>query len=76
MTERCLNPACETTVPVIGVCLTCANGRYDPRKDGVRLSFEPYTTGGITKRAEQALSEQLAETTRTFRVLGLGGGEA
>lgn len=35
MTRTCLNPACDTAVITIGVCVTCANDRhYKPKRDG------------------------------------------
>ena len=75
MTERCLNPECEEIVDVIGVCVRCANNEYDPRKDGVSLDWEPYTTDGITHRTQEVLKKQFRETKATLeRLQILGGG--
>lgn len=35
MSRSCLNPKCDREVPVIGVCIGCANGDYQPKRDGV-----------------------------------------
>lgn len=42
MTRDCLNPDCDNDVPVIGVCVACANSRYDPEEDGVDIEeYDP-----------------------------------
>lgn len=77
MTERCTNPVCERVVDVTGVCFVCANSDYDPRKDGVSLDWQPYTTDGITHRTQEALTQQYRETKATLeRLQVLGGGRA
>lgn len=42
MSRDCLNPDCENTVNVIGVCVTCANSTYKPKRDGVDVEeYDP-----------------------------------
>jgi len=36
--RTCLNPNCDRAVDVIGVCVTCANSDYEPKKEGVETA--------------------------------------
>jgi len=47
----CLNPDCDREMPVVGVCLSCANGRYSPKRDGVQVSEEDTIDGSGSRRA-------------------------
>lgn len=37
MTYTCLNPDCEREMPVVGVCVACANSTYKPSRDGMDI---------------------------------------
>lgn len=45
--RTCLNPACRTEVVIIGVCVSCANGTYNPKTDGAEASG--VRTDGVTE---------------------------
>lgn len=39
MTEDCLNPNCEREVDVVGVCIPCSHGDYNPSVDGIDIGL-------------------------------------
>jgi len=43
---KCLNPRCHTDLSVVGVCLSCANGNYKPKRHGVDLGDGMTTRDG------------------------------
>jgi len=51
MSDTCANPLCSNEVPVIGVCLRCADGGYNPKSHGVEYAGyqlgEGKQTGGV-----------------------------